>query len=147
MANRPLLTKVVKVVFWCALWYTFGSLSSVVSKIVLKELPYPNTLTMAHLMVAVASLTPGLTFFGVEPVPFLSRKFILWRIFPLALGKILASISSHISLWKVPISYAHTGECTCECRYISFHFISLNYKKWDHFANAGYFTGLPSSSC
>lgn len=108
MANRPLVVKIFKVVFWCILYYTFGSISSVFSKTVLKELPYPTTLSVAHLIVAVICLYPSLSYFGVQPVPFLSKKFMMWRIIPLAAGKILASVSSHVSLWKVPVSYAHT---------------------------------------
>lgn len=109
MADKPLFYQALKIVVLCAMWYSFSAASNIVGKQILVEFPYPMTLSMVHLIALSCFLGPSLTLLGVGPGPHLSRKFYLRRILPLALGKVFASVSAHISIWKVPVSYAHTG--------------------------------------
>ena len=105
-----MIYQALKIVALCALWYGFSAAANIVGKQILIELPYPMTLSMTHLIVLNIFLGPTLTLLDVRPAPHLPRKFYLRRIVPLALGKVVASVSAHVSIWKVPVSYAHTGE-------------------------------------
>lgn len=57
-------------------------------------------------------LGPVLNWLGVPPTPHLSRKFYIKRLIPLAIGKLIGGLMSHFSLWRVPVSYAHTSGST-----------------------------------
>lgn len=108
MGDQPFLYKALKIVSLCVLWYTFSSGNNIVGKKILSEFPYPMTLSMVHLIAINCFLGPSLTLLDVKSTPHITRKYYIRRILPLALGKIFASVSSHISIWKVPVSYAHT---------------------------------------
>jgi solute carrier family 35 protein E1 len=102
------LYQAAKVVSLCLLWYSFSSANNIVGKQILNEFPYPMTLSMVHLIAINCFLAPSLNLLDVREIPHIPRKYFVRRIIPLALGKLFASISSHISIWRVPVSYAHT---------------------------------------
>lgn len=94
----------------CILWYVVSSSNNVIGKMVFNSFPYPTTVTMVQLLSISVYSGPFFKLWGVRPRPELPRKYYMRLIIPLAVGKFLASVTSHISLWKVPVSYAHTGE-------------------------------------
>ena len=58
---------------------------------------------------------PMLTVMGVRGVTacsLVSWKYYFTVIFPLALAKFMSSAMSHVSISKVPVSYAHTVKAT-----------------------------------
>lgn len=100
----------VTILFLCVLWYVVSSSNNVVGKLLLSEFPYPMTVTMVQLTSITILSGPFFSLWGVRK----SSAEISWRyyfrlIVPLALGKFLANVFSHVSIWKVPVSYAHTG--------------------------------------
>lgn len=107
--NREVLT----VVFLCVLWYVISSSSNVVGKMLLSDFPYPMTVTMVQLTSITIYSGPFFNLWGVRKyasdIPW---GYYLRLIVPLALGKFLANVFSHVSIWKVPVSYAHTVKAT-----------------------------------
>ena len=114
-ANMPDKTDykdAARIVGLCVAWYSFSSGNNIVGKIVLNDFPYPMTVSMVQLVSISLYLLPILKLWGVPSVTRqqIPTKYWFTMIIPLAFGKFLASVSSHISLWKVPVSYAHTGK-------------------------------------
>lgn len=104
--------------FLCLLWYAVSSSSNVVGKMLLSEFPYPLTVTMVQLTSITVYSGPFFNLWGVRKYSSnITWSYYLRLIIPLALGKFLANVFSHVSIWKVPVSYAHTGMHT---RYIAF---------------------------
>eukprot|EP00731_Ephydatia_muelleri_P018810 Em0011g850a len=68
---------------------------------------------MVNLAGLAFGLGPSLSALQVAPAPHISRKVYTRRIIPLALGKVLASVAAHVSVWKVSVSYAHTVPYVC----------------------------------
>lgn len=103
---------VLRVAFLCLTWYCISATSNVIGKLFLRDFPYPTTRTIVQLTSTVLYLIPTLNCFHIpKPKPFDSRYYST-VILPLAIGKFLASVSSHVSIWKVPVSYAHTVKAT-----------------------------------
>ncbi|XP_052774429.1 solute carrier family 35 member E1 homolog [Mya arenaria] len=102
----------LKLVIVCMMWYASSASGNVIGKLVLNEFPYPMTMTMVQLSSAALYLGPILSLLGVPKTGEISRRYYLTMIIPLAFGKFISSVSSHISIWKVSVSYAHTVKAT-----------------------------------
>lgn len=90
---------------------------------VLSEFPFPMTVTMVQLTSITVYSGPFFNLWGVRKYSDMTWRYYFRFIVPLALGKFLASVTSHISIWKVPVSYAHTGKYQL---YIISHRLSIN---------------------
>lgn len=110
MGEKGALREAAKLVTLCVAWYSFSAANNVLGKKIFAVLPYPLTLSMTHQATMAALLGPTLAALKVTPAPHISRRFYFRRIVPLAAGKLIASASSHLSILKVSVSYAHTGE-------------------------------------
>ena len=110
MSKKPLSREAFKIASLCVAWYTFSASNNVLGKRIFMVFPYPLTLSMTHHLALFALMGPALVFLKVPPTPSISRRFYIRRFVPLALGKLLTSFSSHLSILKVPVSYSHTGK-------------------------------------
>ncbi|KJE96983.1 solute carrier family 35 member E1, variant [Capsaspora owczarzaki ATCC 30864] len=99
---------VVHVVGICVLWFLSSALTNNVGKTVLMKFPFPTTVTMTQQLVITFCMYLTLYVFRLHPRQPISMSQYRSLILPLSLAKILTSISSHVSLWLVPVSYAHT---------------------------------------
>ncbi|XP_078042625.1 solute carrier family 35 member E1 homolog [Augochlora pura] len=113
MNDRRNSREVVTTLFLCLIWYVISSTSNVVGKMLLSEFPYPLTVTMVQLTSITVYSGPFFNMWGVRKysteIPW---GYYLRLIVPLALGKFVANVFSHVSIWKVPVSYVHTVKAT-----------------------------------
>lgn len=112
MADAKQAKEVFTVLFFCILWYVVSSSNNVIGKMLLNDFPYPMTVTMVQLTSITLYSGPFFNMWGVRKFVDINWSYYIKVIVPLALGKFLASVSSHISIWKVPVSYAHTVKAT-----------------------------------
>lgn len=104
--------KILRVCFLCLVWYTVSASANVVGKLFLRDFPYPTTRTIVQLLSTCVFLIPTLRLLDIpRPKPF-STRYYARLIVPLAVGKFIALALSHVSIWKVPVSYAHTVKAT-----------------------------------
>lgn len=108
MDNRDVM-HALKLIVVCMMWYASSASGNVIGKLVLNEFPYPMTMTMVQLVSAAVYLGPILKIMGVPIAGEISSQYYWRMIVPLAFGKFVSSVSSHVSIWKVSVSYAHTG--------------------------------------
>ncbi|KAK8781716.1 hypothetical protein V5799_016937, partial [Amblyomma americanum] len=111
-SNASHTTEIVKVVILCVIWYCISSGNNVVGKVVLNSFPYPLTVTMVQLFSITVYSGPVFALWGIRPYLDLEWGSYMRCIVPLACGKFVSSLTSHVSLWKVPVSYAHTVKAT-----------------------------------
>lgn len=102
----------LKVVILCFCWYLVSSSNNVIGKMVLNSFPFPMTVTMVQLLSITIYSGPFFRLWNVRQSSLIEWNYYLKYIIPLAFGKFMASVTSHISLWKVPVSYAHTVKAT-----------------------------------
>ncbi|CAK1604646.1 unnamed protein product [Parnassius mnemosyne] len=100
------------VVALCIAWYTLSSASNVVGKLAMTEFPYPLTVTMVQLLSVVVYSAPAFALCGVRREPEYPRSYYWRMLVPLAIAKFFTTLFSQVSIWKVPISYAHTVKAT-----------------------------------
>ncbi|XP_005183333.1 solute carrier family 35 member E1 homolog [Musca domestica] len=112
VAKRTGSRHVLVVLTLCIVWYIISSSNNVIGKMVLNEFPFPMTVTMVQLCSITLYSGPFFNLWKIRKYQDLPRGYYLKLIIPLAFGKFLASVTSHISLWKVPVSYAHTVKAT-----------------------------------
>ncbi|CAG0881095.1 unnamed protein product, partial [Darwinula stevensoni] len=99
----------LRVLILCVLWYIVSSSNNVIGKTLLMRFSYPMTVTMVQLVSITVYSGPLFKLWGVRTRMEYGSKY-WWRvIIPLAFGKFVASVSAHVSLWKVSVSYSHTG--------------------------------------
>ncbi|OWK49723.1 Solute carrier family 35 member E1 [Lonchura striata] len=107
----PALREGARVSALCLAWYGLSAGGNVVNKLLLGGFPRPVTVSLFHILGLCGLLPPLLRAWRVPPAgpaqlpPRAYPRYIL----PLAFGKYFASVSAHVSLWRVPVSYAHTG--------------------------------------
>ena len=109
MAGQDTYHEAGRIVLLCIAWYFFSSSNNIVGKIILSDFPYPMTVSMIQLVSISIYLYPIIKIWSIPHSTQFPAKYWLTMIIPLAFGKFLASVSSHISILKVPVSYAHTG--------------------------------------
>merc|ERR1719412_124404 len=66
------------------------------------------TVTMVQLLSISVYSPPLLALLGVRKMETIGWSYYFKMLAPLAGFKFLSSVLAHISIWKVPVSYAHT---------------------------------------
>ncbi|XP_054707544.1 solute carrier family 35 member E1 homolog [Uloborus diversus] len=112
MASTSQAREILHVVVLCFIWYGVSSANGVILKTILNDFPYPITITMVQLLTATLFSGPLFSLWGIRTAVDISSTYYWKLIVPLAFGKFFASVSSHVSIWKVPVSYAHTVKAT-----------------------------------
>nr|CAG4647985.1 EOG090X07UV [Moina brachiata] len=110
MTDRRQLREATQIFLLCVCWYLISSSNNVIGKLVLNEFPYPMTVTMVQLLSISLYSGPLLKWWNIRPgfQSSFSRHYYWKLIIPLAFGKFLSSVFSHVSIWRVPVSFAHT---------------------------------------
>ncbi|KAK9889765.1 hypothetical protein WA026_007146 [Henosepilachna vigintioctopunctata] len=112
MTDSKHTREVLTVLGLCILWYIVSSSNNVIGKMLLNDFPYPMTMTMVQLLSITIFSEPFFNILGVRKYADISWNYYFKLIVPLALGKFTSSVFSHVSIWKVPVSYAHTVKAT-----------------------------------
>lgn len=100
----------LRVFFLCVIWYSISSTNSVVGKKLLNEFPHPTTVAFVQVLCTALFMGPTLVVWRIPknmPIP---KGAFLKLIIPLSFGKALAAVSAYFSIWRIPVSYAHTSK-------------------------------------
>uniref|UniRef100_F1L241 Solute carrier family 35 member E1 n=1 Tax=Ascaris suum TaxID=6253 RepID=F1L241_ASCSU len=100
-----------QIVLLCVFWYSVSSASSIINKLTLQKYPYPMTVALASLLSIPLYSSPLLRFWQIKKCH-VSSYHMTRYVIPISIGKAFAVASAYFSLWKVPVSYAHTVKAT-----------------------------------
>lgn len=103
-------TEAFRIILLCSLWYAISSTNNVIGKKILIDFPFPVTVAMVQVLSTALYLSPTLHVWKVPRMRSIPRSSLVKLILPLSFGKAFSSITSHVSIWKVAVSYAHTGK-------------------------------------
>lgn len=106
--TRSELREGLRIIFICICWYIVSSSNGVLGKTILSQFPFPMTMTMVQLGSIALWSPPLLKVLGVRGYETTTWSYHWKMLFPLAFAKFLSSVLAHVSIWKVPVSYAHT---------------------------------------
>ena len=115
----------MRIIVLCMVWFSISSTNNVVGKKILMEFPHPVTLAMVQLVSTAMFLGPTLRMWQVPRHSKIPKTDLLRLILPLAFGKCFSVVSAHISIWRVPVSYAHTGMFDCFCNRLHSRFLQI----------------------
>jgi len=101
------LSRAIKVIILCFVWYGASSASNIINKIVLNDFQFPLTVSFVQALTTLFCLVPLIRFQKIQKVS-VTKHVLKWTILPLSFGKFFATVSSHFSISKVAVSYAHT---------------------------------------
>lgn len=128
---------IIRVIVLCILWFAVSSINNIIGKLTLNVFPFPITVTMIQLTSIFLYLKPTLRYLRVSSLDLkLGKRYYLKMIIPLAFAKFLSSVSSHVSIWRVPISYSHTVKSAMPLFVVVLSRILLGEKQT---MNVGYF--------
>ena len=99
----------IRIGLLCLTWYSISSLNNIINKKLLTQFPHPISLSLIHLFSSAVYLGPLLKVWKVPGLTNIPSRTFFQLIVPLGLGRVFGSVSAHVTIWKVPVSYAHTG--------------------------------------
>ena len=102
--GRPL-----KVAVLCSVWYGSSSVNNIISKKLMRQHPYPITITLAQMLANSILVFPMLMWAGIEQqIKQVPKRLFLKLLLPLAVGKVISLMTSLNSVRRVSVSYTHT---------------------------------------
>ena len=110
-SDKPKQIGKYKIALLCLSWYLVSASNNVVGKWVLRDWPHPLTLSFIQVVSQTVYLGFMLKCWHVDSLPYVVYKSYWSKILPLAANKVLGALLSHVAIWKVSVSYAHTGKC------------------------------------
>nr|AKN21650.1 slc35e1 [Schmidtea mediterranea] len=116
---------IVTALVLCTIWCIISVLNNIISKSLLNNFPYPLTSTLAQLLATAICAYPLVKIWKIPEINWkdISYKYIVKMIIPLGFGKFMAACGTHISVSKLPVSYAHTVKASMPIFVVIFSYL------------------------